>query len=89
MEVLYYFICSVKDNVPFILSNRANEIIQYLHNMVAVHPATSGLILNIFNLFKPRVTSIKILRIKSLTWGTIFLRQERYPQVRKKYPKNE
>ena len=32
MEVLYYFICSVKDNVPFILSNRANEIIQYLHN---------------------------------------------------------
>lgn len=42
MEVLYYFICSVKDNVPFILSNRANEIIQYLHNMVAVHPATSG-----------------------------------------------
>ena len=47
MEVLYYFICSVKDNVPFILSNRANEIIQYLHNMVAVHPATSGLILNL------------------------------------------
>ena len=49
MEVLYYFICSVKDNVPFILSNRANEIIQYLHNMVAVHPATSGFITKILS----------------------------------------
>ena len=40
MEVLYYFICSVKDNVPFILSNRANEIIQYLHNKSrARHPS--------------------------------------------------
>ena len=36
MEVLYYFICSVKDNVPFNLSNRANEIIQYLHNKITV-----------------------------------------------------
>ena len=52
MEVLYYFICSVKDNVPFILSNRANEIIQYLHNMVAVHPATSGFITKILSFLK-------------------------------------